>query len=216
MASLFLCVKERRIDLRDIPLLPICESYFEYLLASPHINLEEAAAALTALAYMIERKASSILPRWEESEMPIEEPLELPDPTVHEFDLAIEALEKWQHERASKFFRTSGGGPDVYEVPYSLADVSLPDLARAFERLLARAGPEPIESLAKPRRSIADGMQAVLLALTSEPQSLEVLLTPPYTRSEAVWWFLALLELIRLGRVLVSLEGDEPLFAHAN
>jgi len=216
LASLFLCVKERRIDLRDVPLLPICASYFEYLLASPKINLEEAAAALTALAYMIERKASSILPRWEEPEAPPDEQLELPEPTIHEFDLAIEALEQWQQERAAKFFRAPGGGPDAYEVPYSLSDVSLPDLARAFERLLARAAPEPIESLAKPRRSLAEGMQAVLLALTEEPRTLEELLLPPYTRSEAVWWFLALLELIRLGRVSVSLEGDEPTFARAN
>ncbi len=215
LANLFQCVRERRIELRDVPLLPICEAYFEYLLASPTIHLEEAAAALTALAYLLERKAWAILLSWEQAEIGIEGALELPEPTVNEFDVAIEALVQWQQERSRQFFRTTGGGPDPYEVPYVLDEVALPDLARAFERLLARASPEPIESLARPRKSLAEGMAAVLLALSATPRRLEDLLRPPYTRSDAVLWFLALLELIRLGRVLVTTLDGEALFAQA-
>ena len=34
-----------------------------------------------------------------------------------------------------------------------------------------------------------------------------------YTRTDAVYWFLALLELIRLGAATVKLDGEEVLFA---
>lgn len=212
LVALFQCVRDGKIELKDVPLLPICESYFAYLLASADIHLEEAAAALTALAYLLERKAWLILAADEEPPA-VEEPLELPDPTVYEFELAIEALTQWQQERARKFFRTAGGSVDPYEVPFELEEIALSDLAKAFERILARAEPDPIEPLARAVKSLEEAMGNVLRALSNQPKGLDELLIRPYTRSDAVLWFLALLELIRLGRVRAWLEGEEPLFS---
>ncbi len=212
LAQLFQCVRDRKIELRDVPLLPICEAYFAYLLSASLQHLDEAAAALTALAYLLERKAWLLLPV-DEPEPEQENPLELPEPTVHEFDAAIEALERWRHERSHQFFRAAGIGPDPYEVPFELGDLALPDLAKAFERLLSKASPEPVNSLAKPRRSLADQMAQVLNALSNLPQTLDQLIPHPFTRTDAVLWFLALLELIRLGQVAVQVGEDDVLFS---
>ena len=57
LAMLFACVRDRKVELLDVPLFPICEAYFAYLMESDWANLDEAASALAALAYLLERKA---------------------------------------------------------------------------------------------------------------------------------------------------------------
>lgn len=214
LATLFACVKDHKVDLLQVPLFPICEAYFTYLLGLVGTDVDEAAAALSALAYLLERKAWMLLPV-PDPEPEYEESYELPPPTIAEFASAMAALAEWQEERDMLFFRSPEAGPSPYELPYSLANVGVGDLTRALERLLRRAEPEPFESLAKPRRSLKDQMEVVLEALSEEWQMLDVLVTGPFTRAEAVYWFLALLELIRTGRAMAKVEGEEVFFARA-
>lgn len=202
LAMLFNCVREHRVELLDIPLAPICEAYFAYILAAPETGLDEAAAALVALAYLLERKAWLLLPtpEPEPEEFDALEPLE---PTVHEFAAAIEALRLWHAERSSLFFRAPEAGPSPYELPYELEEVSPADLARAFERLMSRAEPELLDPPTRDVRSLVEVIDAVLLAVSDTWRPLELLLPEHYTRTDAVYWFLAILELIRLGQVAV-------------
>jgi chromatin segregation and condensation protein Rec8/ScpA/Scc1 (kleisin family) len=217
LAMLFKCVRDGRVDLLGVPLMPICEAYFAYLLTAKLENLDEAAAALVALAYLIERKAWALLPIAEPAdEEPVaEDLLELAGSTAHEFALAIDALRTWHEERSQKFFRSPEAGPEVYELPYQLQDVTPADLARALERVLRRAVIEPVQPLSKPRRSLSEQMRVVLKALRGEWQGLDVLIEQPFTREDAVYWFLALLELIRLGQAVVRLGADDVEFARA-
>ncbi|HTQ09841.1 MAG TPA: segregation/condensation protein A [Fimbriimonadaceae bacterium] len=215
LGMLFQCVRDRKVDLMDVPLAPICEAYFLYLMNSPSVGLDEAAAALAALAFLLERKAWGLLPV-AEPEPEIEEPLELPAPSVGQYNLAIEALNVWQEERSKTFFRSFEGGPDPYEVPYKLSDVTPTDLARAFERLLRRASPDVLQNLAAPRRSLAEQMSLVLKSLARKWLSLDLLVPPEISRSEAVYWFLALLELMRLGQAKARMREDEVEFALAS
>jgi segregation and condensation protein A len=207
-------VQDHKIDLVRVPLLPVCEAYFAYILQTNKHNLDDAAAALLALAYLLERKSWMLLPGPDE-EPEFEAPFEMPDPTVGEFSLAIQSLRVWQEEREQFFFRPLDAGPDPYEVPVELSDVSAGDLARAFERLLRRAVPEPLEPLTKKRRSLTDQMGVAMAALTKDWRTMEELIPDPFTREDAVYWFLSLLELIRLGQAKVRLEGEDVQFARA-
>jgi chromatin segregation and condensation protein Rec8/ScpA/Scc1 (kleisin family) len=74
-------------------------------------------------------------------------------------------------------------------------------LARAFERLMSRAEPELPNPPSRDVRSLAEVIDAVLLAVSDTWRSLDALLPERYTRTDAVYWFLAILELIRLGQV---------------
>lgn len=215
LATLFQCVREHRIDLMEVPLLPICEAYLSYVIATAEVNLDEAAAALAALAYLLERKAFMLLPVPEPEDEPLDNPLELPDPTVGEYALAIDTLRLWQEERDRLYFRSPEAGPNPYELPYSLKNVSSQDLALAFERLLHRAEPELDRPTGKARRSLTEMMQVVLLAVCHEWRSVTDLVQGSITRTDAVYWFLALLELVRLGQVAVKLEEEAVLFARA-
>ncbi len=213
LATLFTFVRDHKVDLLDVPLFPICEAYFAYLLQSEVKDLDEAAAALSALAYLLERKAWLLLPV-PDPEPEYEESMELPEPSSHEYQVAIQALQMWHEERSQLFFRAPEAGPDPYELPYTLANVGVTDLARAFERILRKATPEPMATV-RPRKSLQEQMKVILLTITSEWQKLEDLITQPYTRTDAVYWFLALLELIRLGQVSARVEGEDVEFMRA-
>lgn len=212
LAMLFACVRDRKVDLLDVPLAPICEAYFEYLLGSESPDLDEAAAALAALAYLLERKAWALLPI-ESPEPEADDALSLLPPSVMEYKQAIEALRLWQDERDRRFFRPLEAGPNAYELPYTLGNVTPADLARAFERVLNRAIPTPFDSPVRASRSLSEQMSLMLKALTDTWQSLESLLPPLFTRTDAVYSFLAVLELIRLGQAAVRLGADDVQFA---
>jgi segregation and condensation protein A len=223
LGTLFAFVREHKIDLLDVPLFPICEAYFAYLIAPSAVreaageagrDLDQAAAALSALAYLLERKAWLLLPV-PDPEPEFEEPMELIDPTAHEYRIAIETLQLWHEERSQLFFRSADAGPDPYELPYTLGDVSIADLARAFERLIRKAQPEPPEILSKPRKSLDEQMRLVLMVLSDEWQSLDSIIEPQFTRSDLVYWFLALLELMRLGQVMARIAEGQIQFTVA-
>lgn len=212
LAALFTCVQDRKVDLLDVPLAPICEAYFLYLLEISLENLDEAAAALMALAYLLERKSWALLPI-AEPEPETDETMELIAPTTHEYQMAIDSLRVWHEEREKFFFRSADNGPDPYEIPFDIGDVTPADLARALERLLRKATPEAVKPLNKPRKSLSEQMRVVFTALSGEWRTLERLVTEPFTREDAVYWFLALLELIRLGQAAVRLHEDDVQFA---
>lgn len=216
LAMLFACVRDRKVDLLEIPLFPICEAYFNYLIDANLADLDEAAAALAALAYLLERKAWALLPTAEPEPEAMEESLEMAAPTVYEFDVVIETLRRFHDDRSKRYFRPSETGPDPADVPISLGEITAEDLARAFEALMRRAKPDPMDMPAKPRRSLSEQMGVVLRSLSGEWRSLDRLVIDPITRTEAVYWFLALLELIRLGQAAVRLENEEVEFARAS
>ncbi len=93
-----------------------------------------------------------------------------------------------------------------------MGDVTPADLARALERLLRKASPASVP-LTKARRSLSEQMVVVIRALSSTPRTLEDLIQAPFTREDAVYWFLAMLELIRLGQAHASIDGSDVLFA---
>lgn len=214
LGTLFALVRDHRVDLLGVPLGPVCEAYLRYLVDEAARDLDEAAAALAALAYLLERKAWRMLPV-PEPEPEMEEPMDPLEPTIDGFSEAIAMLRAGQAERDLLFFRGAGPGPDPYELPYKLADVAPNDLARALERLLRRAEPEPLEPLGRPRRSLAEAIEEVAAALREEWTPLESLVPTPFTREDAVVWFLGLLELVRIGRARARLGEDDVEFVRA-
>lgn len=215
LAMLFHCVRERKVDLLGVPLAPICEAYFSYLLQNADQDIESAATAMTALAYLLERKAWALIPRPEEDEPDAGDILDEVEPYIHEFQPAIEALRNLHDERALVFFRPHDAD-HAYELPFEIGDATPIDLARVLEKLLTKAVPDPVEHLNKPRRSLSDQMTIVMRALTREFRPLDQVVVGDYTRSEIVWWFLALLELIRLGQARIKMTEDDILFAQGD
>lgn len=209
LALLFQCVRDRKIDLLGVPLAPICEAYFHYLIENADQDLESAAVALAALSYLLERKAWLLLPVDAEPEG--DDLLEVLDPYIDEFRPAIDALRQMGQEREDLFFR-SQEGRDTFEMPFDSSEVTVGELARVFERLLERAVPDDIEPTTRPQRSLSEMMTVVLRALPRKYTSLDEIVVGEFTRIEIIWWFLALLELIRVGQARVVVNRGNVRF----
>ncbi len=210
LATLFVLVREHKIDLMGIPLGPICEAYFRYLLESTEPCVESHAVAVAALSRLLDKKAALLIAPPAEEECEEDQLFDDFEPTIHEFMPAIEDLLGRKSERESLYFRAAGAAEN-YELPFEADSITTLDLARALERLLAKAKPDPPRPLAT-RRSLSDQIAIVLRALPEEPLPLDQIVDTEFTRSEAVWWFLALLELIRLGQARVVIAEGEACF----
>ncbi|MBA3725732.1 MAG: segregation/condensation protein A [Armatimonadetes bacterium] len=207
LVTLFHLARDGRIDLVNIPLLPVCTTYVEYLEDIAGEDVDTAGAALLALAYLVERKAWSLLPI-AEPPLPQEMP-ELPDPTAHEYAQAVDTLEEWRQERSLMFFRQAEVSAN-YEIPFEIGKIKPEDLARTLERLLSKAVPDPIAPHGSPRPSLANLMKSILRGVRERGRStIEQMLPEIYTRLDVVFVFLAVLELLRIRQLgATMIDGD--------
>jgi segregation and condensation protein A len=213
--ALLECVRRQKVNLLEVPLAPICEAYVAHALslaAQDEDQLDAAAVALAALSYLLERKALLLIPGSSEQTVEEqEEPFELPEPFISEFMPLIEEFRSRERMRAEVFFRPNAGSR-TYELPFDAGDLTIDDLARAFEAVMERAQSVTSRLNKRPARSLAEQMLRVASCLTREWTTIRDLALGELDRAEAVWWFLALLELIRLGRAKVKMLGTEPHF----
>ncbi len=199
LATLFHLAREGRVDLTGIPLYPLCRAYVEYLHETECQRFEEASSALLALAYLIERKAWALLPL---GEPPVEEePVVLPEPTVHLYGQIIEELAMRQAERSLLYFRNAGEEVDGAEVPLFLGEVSVEDLADMLQSVLSRAEVPPPFVPRQKWPSLREVMAEVRerLQKAGGEGDFTALLPENYTRMDVVFVFLAMLELLRVG-----------------
>jgi chromatin segregation and condensation protein Rec8/ScpA/Scc1 (kleisin family) len=213
--ALLECVRRQKVNLLEVPLAPICEAYVAHALslaAQDEDQLDAAAVALAALSYLLERKALLLIPgSGDQTVEEPEEPFELPEPFISEFMPLIEEFRNRERMRAEVFFRPNAGSR-TYELPFDAGDLTIDDLARAFEAVMERAQSITSRLNKRPARSLAEQMLRVASCLTREWTTIRDLALGDLDRAEAVWWFLALLELIRLGRAKVKMLGTEPHF----
>lgn len=205
LATLFGCAREGRVDLVGIALLPICEAYFDYLARLEAPPLDEAAVALIALAYLLERKAWALLP----SSAPapeVEPPLAI-EPSAILYQSGIAALAAGHEARGRLYFR-----PAAAAVEAPLGAIPIRMLGQAFQRLVRETAPVEVEPTSRPRLCLADEMEALVARIGCGWRSLGEVLDAPSGRTRAVFAFLAALELIRVGRLRARLgEGDVEL-----
>lgn len=215
LATLFHLAREGRVDLTKVPLAPVCRAYIGYLRDSGSPDLDAAGAALLALAYLVERKAWSLIPIADPP--PPEEIPELPEPTAHEFAEVIDELYRRYFERRSLFFR-SPEEPQEYELPIDLSNLTTQHLAKALNRVLERAEPAEPPPVPPPIKPLKVVMEETMGYLREHPNGarFENLLPPSYTILDAVLVFLSVLELIRLGRLRAVVKDDELVFFGGN
>jgi len=213
LGTLLVCVRDHRLDLREVELAVLCEAYYHYLLQDSELDVDGAAAVLAALAYLLERKAWLLLPAEVEEPEVYEDDEALPAPDAERYQLAGQTLVAWHEERQEWFFRSTEPDQLPYELPYELDDVSAHDLAHAFQRVLRKAHIPADPILGRPKRSLADQMTFIVSRLNSSYASLTSIFPARFTREDAAYWFLALLELVRSGRARARVSADDLEFA---
>jgi segregation and condensation protein A len=210
-------VKEHEVDLFDIPIARITESYLATLEALRELDIDVAGEFLHMAAQLVLMKSKLLLPRTEVAEdAPAEEAGV--DPRA---ELVRRLLEYQKYKAAGEdlgnrdildrtvFVRKARAErPAAPDGPEGLADVSVFKLIEALDRALANARPETAHEVMTDRLTISDAIARVADVLRVRRRAtFEELLAGPVERrndrASVIATFLAVLEMAKLKLIRV-------------
>ncbi len=211
-------VKEHEVDLFDIPIARITESYLATLEAMRELDIDIAGEFLHMAAQLMLMKSKLLLPRTEVAEdAPGAEDVGV-DPRA---ELVRRLLEYQKYKAAGEELgerdilertvfarRVRVERPATADGPEGLADVSVFKLIEALDRALKHARPEHTHEVVTDRLTITDAIARVadVLRLTRRATFEELLSGPVerrHTRADVIATFLAILEMAKLKLVRI-------------
>jgi segregation and condensation protein A len=210
-------VKEHQVEILDIPIARITESYLATLALLRELDIDLAGGFLDMAAQLMLMKSKLLLPRTE-----VAEDAEAEEGGVDPRAELVRRLLVYQKykaagaelgerdilERTVFTRRARAARPAAAEGPEGLADVSVFKLIEALDRALKNARTETTQEIFTDRLSITDAIARVVEVLRLRGRaSFEELLRghqgAPNTRSEVIATFLAILEMAKLMLVRV-------------
>src|SRR5512141_1038643 len=201
-------VKEHQVDLFDIPIARITESYLATLSAMRELAIDVAGEFLHMAAQLLLMKSKLLLPRTEVAEDTVPEDSGV-DPRA---ELVRRLLEYQKYRAAAEELgsrdildrtvftrRARAERPAAAEGPEGLADVSVFKLIEALDRALGAAGPMHAHEVVTDRLTISDAIARVADVLRVQRRArFEELLAGPGARNDrsaVIATFLAILEM---------------------
>ncbi|WP_242361348.1 ScpA family protein [Anaeromyxobacter sp. SG17] len=211
-------VKEHEVDLFDIPIAQITESYLATLEAMRELDIDIAGEFLHMAAQLMLMKSKLLLPRTEVAEdAPGAEDVGV-DPRA---ELVRRLLEYQKYKAAGEELgerdilertvfarKVRVERSEAPEGPEGLADVSVFKLIEALDRALKHARPEHTHEVVTDRLTITDAIARVADVLRLQRRAtFEELLSGPverrHTRADVIATFLAILEMAKLKLVRI-------------
>ncbi len=205
-------VKRDGIDLRRVSIARICDSYLGFLDRLRDLQVAIASDYLVMAATLVHLKSLELLPRppviLEEDDVDPKEQLAQRLETYAQFKAASEALERRAWLDRDTFVRAP---QDVGEVEQPLVPgVDAFALLDLYYKVLVRpAAPEPVHTIHKPDVDLGDCCRRVLKRLGGPGGRVDLteVLRIFERRAERVVSFLAMLEMCRLGWILLVQAG---------
>jgi len=210
-------VQKEEVDVHDIPVARILEKYLEALRGAESFDLDRAGEFLVMASTLLSLKSAMLLPGGDPELGEVVDPREDLVRQLIEYRRIKEsgqALRGLQEEAARRWPRGRGPAPELPEAdvpePPGVREATLYDVFAAFHRLLRETG------AGEPRRIVYDDVpmeahverilgtvargegRADLLSLLGERRDREFVLGT----------FLAVLELMKEGRLLARQEGE--------
>jgi segregation and condensation protein A len=214
-------IERSEVDIYDIPIASITEQFLVYLHAMEMLNLDVAGEFLVMAATLMQIKARMLLPKPVNLSLDAEGDEE-EDPRRELIDRLLEyrrikdasvALRERESEQAKLFPRLGGLFADQTLTPVTdpLHGLTLWDLIDAFQTVLAAAEPEdkeiPVPAEEVSVRQIMNNITASLAAAEEGTMDFGAIFDGRGNRRSLITAFIALLELIKLGRVIAVQEN---------
>ena len=211
-------IGKAQIDIRDIFVSEITDQYLEIVRNAPDLNMDEASDFLLMAATLLEIKSRAMLPKPPKTEDETDPETELIRrlEEYRRFRETAESLKEFE-EAAKRVFTKL---PEEYPLPppdIELNGLTLEGLQEAFLRIWARRpklDDDPESNHYAPRNIHRDShtVQECMLDLITrirkkKRMKFEDAFSDAPTREEVVTYFLAVLELLKLGRM--HAEQDE-------
>ena len=200
-------IKRDEVDIHDIPIAHITQQYLEYIELMRQLDLEVAGDFLVMAATLMRIKAKMLLPVQqasdEEDEGDPREELVQRLIEYRQFKEAAEQLKGHEAERRSLYER--GIVPTEDEAgPLPLAPATLFDLLEALNRVLSRQPQRSVYEVQTFVYDIEDKMSLIARTAAEEGELLfSKLMAECHERLEIIVSFMALLELMKIGRIVV-------------
>lgn len=226
-------VRAGRMDIFDLPITTLCDQYLAHLDALQEMDLSAAGEFLVMAATLLEIKSRLLLPAPPKDEIEGDgDPNQVIDPRAElvqrlleygKYQAIAEGLKQREADRKSVFFRDPMDAATIsgFALPPKFGELSADHLLRTLERMLAAVGEgeRSITSVRRQKITLRMKMREVLVYAEragNEGIGLNALVPEaPFALLEIVLLFLALLELLRSGSVLVAQEefcGDIRVF----
>ncbi len=211
-------IRTHQVEITDIPIAEITRQYLEHVAIIESLDLAEAGEYLVIAATLIEIKSRMLLP----APPPLPGEDEPEDPRAElvakllEYQMyqgTLETLREWEELRRRLYFRGAVENADDYLLPTPEGEATVSQLYLALHRLLTEAGVDerPVTSVT-PRKRVSLRLKMLEIARRvahagSGGIAFESLFDLPCPRYDIVLTFLALLELLRGGRVRVDQQS---------
>ena len=201
-------IERRELDITTVSLAAVTDQYLDYLNVLQNVDPDILTDFLVIAARLILIKSQALLPR-------------PPAPEEQETDLGVDLVRQLQEYKRFKeiavllkerdeqgmhsYIRLATSGITPH---FELEGVALDDLADAMRRVLTALPDEPpAQDVARAQFTVADKIAVIEAVIISGRVSFQRLLGAVRTRVEAIVTFLALLEMIKQGRVSVAQSG---------
>ena len=196
-------IHEQKLEILDLPMAEVTRQYMEYLHLMEELNLEIAAEFVAMAAQLLQIKSRLMLPR------PPQAPEE--DPRVslvqrlleyQQVKLAAQSLSERESDWQKIAFAPGIDLDDHKRVEEEPIRATLFDLLGAYRDALKRLLPPPPVEVSTQPKSLEQRVMEVLTELQDGLwKPFQGLMGQARTREELVLTFLALLELVRTGRI---------------
>ncbi len=200
-------IKRDEINIHDIPIAHITQQYLAYIELMRALDLEVAGEFLVMAATLMRIKAKMLLPLpavgEEEEEGDPREELVLRLVEYRQFKEAAGTLRLREGERRLLYERGMIPGEDEMG-PLPLAPATLFDLMDALHRVMSRVPEAPVYEVQAETYDVEEKMTQIARSVAEQGTvSFTELLLRCRVRAEMIVTFMALLELIKLGQVVV-------------
>ncbi|MDI6827082.1 MAG: segregation/condensation protein A [Armatimonadota bacterium] len=205
-------IREHKLNIYDIPIVEVTEQYLRYLWLMESLDLNIAGEFFVMAATLLEIKSRMLLPNpvsEEEGDEGVDPRAELVERLLEyeRYKKAAETLRAFEDNRQKVFWRLTDE-LESYDAPVIPLNLEAMDLILALQKMLAEIGEgsEEVTSLERRKITLRMKMSEVLRKVRNMPEGInfrELFIAKP-TRVEIIITFLALLELLRLGKIKIK------------
>lgn len=202
-------ISRAKVDIRDIFVSEITEQYLASLEEIDSIDMDAASEFLAMAAMLLEIKSRALLPKPPKPEVEGEEtPEQALIRRLSEYAALKEGVGQMRafEEAAARMFEKL---PEEIPLPppvFELPNLTMEALLQAMRRVMERAAQEPerreaVRALKRDKLSVQACMFSIAAKVRKGPCAFTALFSQQPTRDEIVTLFMALLELLRMGRL---------------
>lgn len=207
-------ISRAKVDIRDIFVSEITEQYLSSMEDISSLDMDAASEFLAMAATLLEIKSRALLPRPPKVEEGEESPEEALIRRLAEYAALKQGVDKMVEfeQAASRMFAKL---PEEIPLPppvLELSNLTMEGLMAAFRRVLERAKKEPepppaVREIQRDKLSVQACMFSIAARVRKGPCLFDELFSEQPSKDEVVTLFMAILELLKLGRLRAEQTG---------